>query len=302
VEVGSTGSERPLAVLLVEDSRTDAELMASMLRHSSAARFDVTVAGTLANGLEWLARRSPDVVLLDLTLPDSERLATYRAVRNRSPEVPVVVITGLQESGLGQMAVQQGAQDFLTKGAVTEGRLVETLLFAVERARRAGAGVLRDPLTGLATASLVNERIVEALGRAERENRSVGVLVVGLGSFAGVDAHFGPNAGEELLFAVAERLCEVFPPPTAIGRVAVDEFAAVLEGLVRPSNAERAGQRMLGALAAEFKLGTGTLRVPAAVGIALGRQPADGPRLLERARAAMAEQRRLGGQGVRIAP
>jgi len=273
-----------------------------MLGRNPAVRFDVAVVGTLADGLTWLARHAADVVLLDLTLPDSEGLATYRAVRNRNPHVPVVVMTGLQETGLGQTAVQQGAQDFLTKGSVTEERLADTLLYAVERARRAEAHVLRDPLTGLATTPLLNERITEALARCERDKRLVAALVLGLGGFAGIDPRFGPNAGEELLFGVAERLCEVFPPPVAVGRVAVDEFAAVLEGLLRTSNAERAAQRILGALAPEMKLGAGTLRVPASVGIAFGRQPADAPRLLERARAAMSEQRRRAGPGVRLAP
>jgi two-component system cell cycle response regulator len=249
---GSTGLERPLAVLLIEDSRTDAELMESMLSRSSAPRFDVTVVGTLADGLAWLARRTPDVVLLDLTLPDSERLDTYRAVRNRSPDVPVVVVTGLEESGLGQAAVQQGAQDFLTKGTATGERLAEKLLYAIERVRHAGGRALRDPLTGLATAPLLGERIAEALVRTEREKRYVAVLAVGLNDFAGIDSRYGPNAGDELLAGVAERLCEVFPPSAAVGRVAVDEFAAVLEGLARPSNAERAGQRVLGGLAPEF--------------------------------------------------
>lgn len=145
--------------------------------------------------------------------------------------------------------MQQGAQDFLTKGAVTEARLTETLLYAIERARQAEIRLLRDPLTGLATTPLLNERIAEALTRAEREKRYVGVLVIGLAGFGGIDQRFGPNSGEELLYGVAERLCEIFPPPTAIARVGVDEFATVLEGLARPSNAERAGQRVLGALA-----------------------------------------------------
>jgi diguanylate cyclase (GGDEF)-like protein len=300
VGVASTGVERPLAVLLIEDSRTDAELMESMLSLSSAPRFDVTVVGTLAGGLAWLARRTPDVVVLDLTLPDSERLDTYRAVRNRSPDVPVVVVTGLEESGLGQAAVQQGAQDFLTKGTATGASLAEKLVYAIARARHAGVRALRDPLTGLATTPLLGERIAEGLARTEREKRYVAVLDVGLNDFAGIDSRYGPDSGEELLAAVAERLCEVFPPPTALGRVAVDEFAAVLEGLARPSNAERAGQRVLGSLAPEFKLGIGTHRLSASIGIALGRVPADGPTLLERARAAMAAQRRQGGQGIRM--
>jgi diguanylate cyclase (GGDEF)-like protein len=285
---------------VVEDSRTDAELFASLLEQSAAARFEVTVVETLADGLGVLARRPPHVVLLDLTLPDSEGLATYRAVRNRSPDVPVVVITGLTETGLGQAAVHQGAQDFLTKGSMDGERLAEVLVFAVERAQQVGSHALRDPLTGLATAPLLNERIAEALARTEREKRSVAVMVIGLGGFAGVDARFGPNAGEELLFGVAERLGEVFPPPAAVGRITVDEFAVVLEGLVRPSNAERAAQRVLGALAPEFKLPTGTLRLTAAIGIALGRAAADGPALLDRARAAMIAQRRSGEQGIRV--
>jgi diguanylate cyclase (GGDEF)-like protein len=290
-----------VAVLLVEDSRTDAELVESLLRHSATTRFDVTVAATLATALEWLARHTPDVVLLDLTLPDSSGLDTYRSVRNRDPEVPVVVLTGVQDTGLGQSAMQQGAQDFLAKGTATEARLVETLLFAIARARHT-AHVLRDPLTGLATAALLGERIGEALLRSEREKRYVGVLAIGLDGFAGIDVRFGPNSGEELLFAVAERLCDAFPPPAALGRAAVDEFAAVLEGLARPSNAQRAGQRVLGVLAPEIKLGGGSLRVTPSVGIALGRAPADGPGLLGRARAAMADQRRTGAQGVRLAP
>lgn len=301
MEVGPTGRQRPLRLLLVEDSRSDAELVEALLGHRDDVRFSITVASTLADALAWLARHAADVILLNLTLPDSERLATFRAVRNRSPEAPVVVMTGVAEKGLAQAAVQQGAQDFLVKGPLTSDRLAETLLFAIERNRLAGKRSLRDPLTGLATAPLLGERVIEALVRAEREKRYVAVLALGLGNFAGVDARFGPNAGEELLFGVAERLCGVFPPPAGVGRVGVDEFAVVLEGLARPSNAERAAHRVLGALAAEFKLGVEKLRVTVSVGIAFGRVTADGPALLDRARAAMTAQRRSGEQGIRLA-
>jgi diguanylate cyclase len=148
---------------------------------------------------------------------------------------------------------------------------------------------------------LLEERVTEALVRAERDNRYVGVLVLGLAGFGGLDQRFGPNAGEELLFGVAERLCEAFPPPAALARVGVEEFAVMLEGIARPINAERAGQRILGALEQEFKLGVEKHRVTANIGIALGRAPGDGPGLLGRARTAMIEQRRSGAQGIRLA-
>ena len=300
MEVGSTGSSRPWQVLLIEDSRTDAELIEALLAHRDDARFNITPAATLADGLARLARHPPDVILVDLTLPDSEGLETFRAVHNRSAGIPVVVMTGLQEGGLGQAAVRQGAQDFLVKGPLTSDRLAETLLFAVERARSAGRQSLRDPLTGLATTPLLVERLGAALVRTEREKRYVALMVLGLGDFASVDRRFGPNAGDELLFAVSERLCELFPPPAALARVGVEEFAVVLEGLARPSNAERAASRLLGALAPEFKLGVDKLRLTAHIGIALGRTAGDGPGLLDRARAAMVEQRRSGDQGIRL--
>jgi diguanylate cyclase (GGDEF)-like protein len=299
VEVGSTGAGRPWRVLVVEDSRTDAELIEGLLAHRDDVRFNLTLAETLAGALAWLAGHTPDVILLDLTLPDSDRLNTYRAVRNRAPSVPVVVMTGSAERGLGQEAVQQGAQDFMIKGPMTSDRLAERLLFAVERVRRAERLSLRDPLTGLPTALLLTERVEEALGRAEREKRYVAMLALGLGDFGSVDARFGPMAGDELLFGVSERLAETFPPPAGLARVGVDEFAVMLEGLARPSNAERAAHRLLGALAPEFKLGVDKLRVTAHIGIALARQVPEALILLDRARRAMIAQRRSGDQGTR---
>ena len=259
-------------MLLFEDSPTDAELIEGLLGHRDDVRFDLTVAATLADGLSWLSRHTADVILLDLTLPDSVGLETFRAVRNRAPTVPVVVMTGL----------------------------AETLLFAVERARRAERQTLRDPLTGLATAPLLGERVAEALLRTERDKRYVALLLLTLGDFSNVDRRFGPLAGDELLFGVSERLCEVFPPPAALARVGVDEFAVLLEGLARPSNAERAAHRLLGALAPEFKLGVDRFRATAHIGIALGRSTADGPGLVDQARTAMVAQRRTGEQGIRM--
>ena len=124
-------------------------------------------------------------------------------------------------------------------------------------------------------------------------------LVLGIGGFAGVDARFGPGR-EQLLLDLAERLCQVLPPATAVGRTGVDEFAAVLEGIVRPSNAERAGQRLW---ACWHGLQTRRRRAPGRGGSRRRPRPAaaDAPELVERARAAMLEQRRVGGQGVRLA-
>ena len=74
MEGGAAGTDSALTVLLIEDSRTDAELIASLLARSDDTDFGLTVVRTLVAGLEWLASHRADVVLLDLTLPDSEGL------------------------------------------------------------------------------------------------------------------------------------------------------------------------------------------------------------------------------------
>ena len=76
-----------------------------------------------------------DAILLDLSLPDSDRIETFRAIRERAPLAPVVLMTGIGDERLARQAVQEGAQDYLVKGD-TDGRLlVRALDYAIERRR-----------------------------------------------------------------------------------------------------------------------------------------------------------------------
>lgn len=95
--------------------------------------FDVTVAATLEAGLRVLAAASFDVVLLDLTLPDSQGLDTCRRVVERAPRAPIVVLSGLQDYELAVQAVREGAQDYLPKGQISPDALTRSLAYAIER-------------------------------------------------------------------------------------------------------------------------------------------------------------------------
>src|SRR5262249_38352654 len=105
-------------VLLVEDNPGDARLIREMLAEAATARLRLLRAETLAAGLEQLARGGVDVVLLDLSLPDSRGLDTFLRTRERAPEVPIVVLSGLSDEELAMRAVHAGAQDYLVKGEV----------------------------------------------------------------------------------------------------------------------------------------------------------------------------------------
>lgn len=130
-------AERPLDVLLVEDNPGDAELLKEWLAELGGC-FRIEHAERLTEALKNLTAHTPDLVLLDLMLPDSAGLETVMAVRRQAPEAGVVVLSGLQDETLALNAVRAGAQDFLVKGRTPPEMLARSLRYAVERQRRTG--------------------------------------------------------------------------------------------------------------------------------------------------------------------
>ncbi|GAB4381735.1 MAG: response regulator [Elainellaceae cyanobacterium] len=122
-------------VLLIEDNPGDARLLQELLREVTSVQFELEQVDCLSLGMQRLGERSFDVVLLDLSLPDSQGLETFTALHHGTLDVPVVVITGLNDETLALKAMQQGAQDYLVKGQVNSDLLVRSIRYAIERKR-----------------------------------------------------------------------------------------------------------------------------------------------------------------------
>ena len=114
-------------VLLIEDSPTQAQQFAFMLQGSG---YQVLNATELEAGLTIIKRGGVDVVLLDLTLPDSQGIDTFLRVRDSNPAMPIVVLTGLDDELVAATALQRGAQDYLVKGEVNQNWLLRALRYA----------------------------------------------------------------------------------------------------------------------------------------------------------------------------
>jgi Flp pilus assembly CpaE family ATPase len=114
-------------VLLIEDNRGDAELVKDMLADAADAKFQVHWAEALLPGLDRMARGDIDLVLLDVSLPDSHGLDGLSAIRIHAPDLPIVLLTGWNNESLALRAVQSGAQDYLVKGTVDGPALARTL-------------------------------------------------------------------------------------------------------------------------------------------------------------------------------
>lgn len=122
-------------VLVVEDNPGDARLVELFLLEETADPFRVLKADKLAAALDLLAAEHVDVVLLDLSLPDSFGLDTLARVKAVRPLVPVVVLTGTNDEVLALEALRRGAQDYLVKGGGDGDLLRRAIRYAIERSR-----------------------------------------------------------------------------------------------------------------------------------------------------------------------
>jgi signal transduction histidine kinase len=189
-------STETIGLLVVEDNAGDALLLTDMLREAVATG-DVSVVDTLAAAEASAVKSPPDVILLDLSLPDSSGTDTVRSMVEAAPLSSIVVMTGLADQEAGRQAIRAGAQDYLVKGRLSVDLLARTISHSLERQRMrqelkgAHDGVKRanDSLEQKVlqrTADLagaveelqgeVRERVA-AQGALERTNRSLRMLI-----------------------------------------------------------------------------------------------------------------------------
>ncbi len=122
-------------VLLIEDNPGDQNLIQELLHEARKPRLRLDCVARLSTGQERLAENNFDVVLLDLSLPDSIGLETFLRLRKSAPQFPVIVLTGLDDGEIAVQAVREGAQDYLFKGYLNGDLLIRAIRYAIERKR-----------------------------------------------------------------------------------------------------------------------------------------------------------------------
>ncbi len=123
-----------LNILLVEDNPGDTRLVRELIQ-DSGLQPSLRQEQRLGDALRGIADDTPDLVLLDLSLPDSSGLDTIRRVREAAPDLPIVVLTGLTDQSVALQAVQAGAQDYLLKNELSPELLGRAVHYALDRMR-----------------------------------------------------------------------------------------------------------------------------------------------------------------------
>ncbi len=122
-----------IRILLIEDNDGDARLVEEMLAESRSVIFRIDRVDNLDLGLSRIKEGYPDAILLDLSLPDSQGFETFSRVILKTREIPIILMSGLDDEDIAIRAVHEGGQDYLMKGHVDSRLLERSILYAIER-------------------------------------------------------------------------------------------------------------------------------------------------------------------------
>ncbi|MDB9309585.1 hybrid sensor histidine kinase/response regulator [Aphanizomenon sp. CS-733/32] len=122
-----------LKILLIEDNLAEARLLQEFIKLTKSQNFGLVHVQRLQDGINQLNSQKYDVILLDLTLPDSQGLSSIPQLLQQNPSNPIIVLTNTNDEELAIEAVRQGAQDYLVKRHVNPDTLVRSVRYAVER-------------------------------------------------------------------------------------------------------------------------------------------------------------------------
>lgn len=240
-------------ILLVEDNLGDAELLEEILEEAKKSHLELTHVSSLGVAESCLSSAEFDVVLLDLSLPDSQGIDTITSLLSFDPNLPIVVLTGCDDEELAIEAVRAGAQDYLVKGQVETNTLVRAIRYAIERKQLAIQAAVQtkhiasllekletanqelqrlatlDGLTQLANRRRFDEYLESEWRRLIREQAPLSLILCDIDFFKVYNDAYGHLAGDECLRRVAQVLKQAGKRSTdLIARYGGEEFAVIL--------------------------------------------------------------------------
>ncbi len=293
-------AQHAIRILMVEDVQADAKYATELLNEAGECWYELVHVRRLSDAIRRLREATYDVVLLDLSLPDSSGVSTVAQVREAAFRVPIVVLSAREDETLEAQSLQQGAQEYLVKGwaGSRSEMLVRAIRYAIERKKtedRIQRMSRYDILTNVANRSFLYDRLEMALARARRYNRILALLLLDLDHFKNINDTLGHTFGDRILKRVAERLTGCLRASDTVARLGGDEFAVLLPEIEQVVDVSRVADKIMAALREPVMLDEQELFVSASIGSSI--YPDDGEdaeTLLKNADSAVQRAKQIG--------
>lgn len=240
-----------LKILLIEDSDFSATITQNMLEESKSYEymdyvFDLFHVHLLSEAMAAISENDFDVILLDLNLPDSLGIETLTRLINYCSDVPVIVLSNIDDFKLSHHTIRCGAQDYLIKGQYNIDMLIRSISYSVERFSMIAALkelALIDELTGLFNRRAFLNLSDNRIKLAKRKDKNVFLLFCDLDGLKAINDEYGHKEGDLVLKEFADVLKNSFRESDIIARYAGDEFI-ILASNVREEDTEVILQRI----------------------------------------------------------
>lgn len=264
--------DKKLNILLIEDNMADARLLQIALDSLEDSHYSVHHVLCMQEANNALEKSRYDIVLTDLSLPDSDGFESIERLLEIDNSLPIVVLSGQDDEAFSLKAVQMGAQDYLIKG-IGDGHLINRAIrYAVER-KRAERNIQYlahyDSLTGLGNRVLFRERLEYAVARAKRNQSQIAILFIDLDRFKHINDTLGHDMGDSLLVEVSKRLTGCVRKEDTIARLGGDEFVVVLEELNDMNAAALVANKIIDVLSAPCEIEQQQLYITPSIGITI---------------------------------
>ncbi|PRX29913.1 response regulator receiver modulated diguanylate cyclase [Orenia metallireducens] len=221
---------KEIKLLLVEDNIGDARLFFEMTKEFANIEMKIRHEKRLEDGINSLEEEDFDIVLVDLGLPDSIGFDTLIKIRDYCEDLPIIVLTGLDDQELGIRAVNEGAQDYLVKGEVSANLLLRAIFYAIERhklLKKLESKSITDELTKLYNRRGFLSMLEQQIKMAKRRDEKFLLVYADVDGLKGVNDNLGHNEGDRLITDAATVLKDTFRDSDIIGRIGGDEFVVI---------------------------------------------------------------------------
>jgi len=297
------------SILVIDD---DDALRRSIVDYLEDTGFQVHQACNGYDGVRTFAEQLPDLVLTDLMMPDLDGLGVVDAIRQQSPDTPVVIISGNGSVGYAIESMRKGAWDYITKPIHDFSVLEQTIKTVTARSDEAQAARkriealersvdthtaqlqdigLRDPLTGLPTRKYLQKLFNTAVMKSDAPD-NLFVMLLDLDNLKSVNKTLGHTFGDQVLVETAHRLKQYQRETQTIGRLGADQFVIML---INCHEVHACITLLRELLATPYQVGPSELFITGCIGIAAF--PNDGESLdslLQNANAALSQAKQLG--------
>lgn len=271
--------------LMAEDNPNDVELVTKMLRKAFQDDYTIVCVDRFSKIIDALNQNSFNALILDINLPDRSGVLNITHLVSKYPDLPIVILTGQENLDLAYEALENGAQDYLTKSNVTAEILQRSLRYAKERKQiesrlktaledadlrniQLESLAKHDPLTGLPNRAYFHESAERILHSCDRENKSAALLYFDLNGFKKVNDTYGHLIGDQLLMQVSNRMAGVVRDSDMLARLGGDEFVVITDPLQHRDQIYPLVKRILRQFNSPFEIEGHQVVVSTSIGVA----------------------------------